>query len=472
MIRRQRRGPVKIWRGSSEEDRTAVSDLGDALLRALDAADPGDAVRKWVRRKGARMSVGRFTYDLSRFDRVLVIGGGKASGEMASALEGVLDGAVTAGVVSIPDYQVRTPNCRTVSLRRASHPLPDERAVEAVKEMLALVGRPSARDMVICLISGGGSSLLTYPEAGIRLPELQRVTDELLRSGAEIREINAVRKHLSRIKGGRLARTLYPARVVSLIVSDVVGDHLDAVASGPTVPDPTTFSDAKRVLEARHIWKNAPPGVRTAIERGVDGAIEETPKEGSKFFKNVRNTLIGGNGPSCIAAASALRRRGYATRIVSTRVVGEAREVGETMAGLARGIAEESKPLKPPACVVAGGETTVTVRGKGIGGRNQELVLSAARGIDGLEGAYVASMGTDGADGPTSAAGALADGNAFARARKAGLDPVAYLRDNDSNSFFREMGGLIVTGPTGRNVNDVIVVMVRGHVPRRPLPRR
>lgn len=471
MIRRRRSGPVKIWRGASEEDRRAVSDLDHALLSALDAADPGDAVRRWVRRSGDTLTVGRSAYRLARFERVIVIGGGKASGEMASALEGVLKGAVTAGVVSIPDYQVPVPPCRTVSLRPASHPLPDERGVEAVREMLSLVGRPSARDLVICLISGGGSALLTYPPPGIGLPELREVADRLIRSGAEIREINAVRKHLSRIKGGKLAGRLYPARVVSLIISDVVGDHLDAVASGPTVPDPTTFSDAKRVLEARHLWDGVPAAVRKRIELGVAGAIEETPKPGSKFFKHVRNTLIGGNGPSCVAAAAALRTKGYAARVISARVVGEARDVGVGMSELARGLAEQSKPLRPPACLVAGGETTVTVRGKGTGGRNQELVLSAALGIDGLQGAYVASMGTDGADGPTSAAGAIADGDAVSRAVRAGLDPAAYLRDNDSNSFFREMGGLIVTGPTGRNVNDVIVVMVRSHA-RRRLPDR
>jgi glycerate 2-kinase len=453
---------VTIRRGSARRGDRGVADLTDALREALKAADPEAIMRQTLSLKGESLRVGSVSYDLSRFDRVLVIGGGKASGKMAAAVEKTLEARITGGVVNVPEYLRPKPRCRRITLHRAAHPTPGEEGVRGVKAMLELVGHSTRRDLVICLMSGGGSSLMPLPLKGVGLRDVQRTTDLLIMSGADIGEINAVRKHLSAVKGGRLAAMLYPAEVLTLVISDVVGDGLETVASGPTAPDPTTYAEAEEVLKRHLLWRKVPPGVRAVIESGTAGSTRETPKPGSKVFKHVRNVLVGNNRRSCIAAADKLRERGYSSLVLSTSVTGEAKETGRLLARLVKEIAANHIPFPPPACVVAGGETTVTVRGDGVGGRNQELVLAAALEMAGVAGAYVASMGTDGIDGPTTAAGAVADGGTVGRARKEGLDPAAFMRNNDSNSFFRRAGGLIVTGPTGTNVNDIMIAMVRG----------
>jgi glycerate 2-kinase len=436
--------------------------MAEALREALRAADPRAILSQKMSLKGDALKVDSLTFDLSQFDRVLVIGGGKASGEMAAAVERTLGARITGGVVNVPGQRGPSPRCRRIRLHEASHPIPSEEGVKGVEMMLKLVGRPTRRDLVICLISGGGSALLPLPAEGVGLHDIQKATDLLMRSGAEIGEINTVRKHLSAVKGGRLAERLRPAAVLSLVISDVVGDDLGAIASGPTAPDTTTYADAGAVLKRHGLWRQVPARIRTAIERGRAGVVQETPKEGSKVFERVHNVLLGNGLRSCLAAADALRRRGYSTLVLSTMVRGESKEVGRLLAGIAKDIAMNHVPCPPPACIVAGGETTVTVRGSGVGGRNQELVLSAALEIAGVAGAYVASMGTDGIDGPTAAAGALADGGTLLRARRVGLDPAEFMGNNDSNSFFQKAGGLIVTGPTGTNVNDIMIAMVRG----------
>lgn len=437
-----------------------ISDLMDVLQEALKAVDPQTILNHVLSLKGDVLGVDSLSFDLSQFKRVLVIGGGKASGKMAAAVERMLGARITSGVVNIPDYLMPKPRCRRITLHEATHPVPSEKGIKGVEMMVRLVGHPTSRDLVICLISGGGSALLPFPIEGINLRDVQQTTHLLLKSGAEISEINTVRKHLSAIKGGRLAERLYPATVLSLIISDVVGDELDAIASGPTAPDMTTYADAEAVLKKYGLWPKVSTRIRDVIEKGVAGTIRETPKEGSKVFEHVHNVLVGSNRLSCLEAANTLRKRGYSTLVLSTRISGEAREIGRLFAGIAKDMVENQLPFATPACIVAGGETTVTVHGNGVGGRNQELVLSAALEIDGLPGAYVASMGTDGVDGPTKAAGAVADGALVQRARNAGVDPVAFLRHNDSNSFFKRIGGLIVTGPTGTNVNDIMIVMV------------
>jgi glycerate-2-kinase len=379
---------------------------------------------------------------------------------MALEIEQILDGWLTGGSVNIPAYTNPWPKSFRIEFNPATHPVPSQHGCQGVRNMLKLVGHPSRDDLLICLISGGGSALMPLPAKGLSLPDKQKTTQLLIKSGARIDEINTVRKHLSEIKGGRLAEKLYPATVVSLIVSDVVGDRLDSIASGPTVPDSTTYTDAYNVLNERKLWDRIPRLVRNHIREGRNGRLPETPKEGSKIFKRVHNFLIGTNMESCKAAARALERRGYRTLILSTRIQGEASDVGKVVAAIASSIREKQLPITAPAAIVAGGETTVTVHGNGLGGRNQELVLSAALSIRGLPRTLVSSIGTDGMDGPTRAAGAVADGSTVERGLRRGLDANTYLRENNSHEFFKQLKDLIVTGPTGTNVNDIVVAIV------------
>jgi hydroxypyruvate reductase len=321
-----------------------------------------------------------------------------------------------------------------------------------------LLGTTTASDLVICVISGGGSALLTLPVDGISLDDLQRTTDALLRSGATINQINVVRKHLDVVKGGGLARLAAPAQLLTLVLSDVVGNPLDAIASGPTVGDTSTFADAVRVFDQYGLWSDLPEAVVARIRRGAAGELADTPKPGDPLFANSQTVVVGSNLLACEAAARAASEAGCHTLVLTTFVEGEAREAGRVLAGVLREVDASGHPLSRPACIVAGGETTVTIRGAGKGGRNQELALSAAFGLRGLERVLLASIGTDGSDGPTDAAGAWVDGSTLARAAAAGLDPSASLAANDSYTFFDTLGGLIRTGPTQTNVNDLYLL--------------
>ena len=435
-------------------------DLVEALSQALLVADPRTILRNKVKVRRNDLEIGTFSFKLSQFRRVLVIGGGKATAGMALETEKILDGWITGGSVNIPSYTKPWPKSKKISFNPASHPVPSAEGVRGVKNMLRLVGQPSEEDLVICLISGGGSALTPLPSAGVLLSDKQETTSLLLKSGAKIDEINVVRKHLSDFKGGRLAEKLYPATVLSLIISDVVGDKLESIASGPTVPDDTTYADAYTILQERGLWRTVPASVRKRIQKGKEGKLPETPKRSSRIFKRVHNVLVGTNKESCQAAAEALERRGYHSFILSTRIQGESREVGKILAGICISIRENQLPVGPPAAVVAGGETTVTVHGKGRGGRNQELVLSAASSIRGNPSILVSSIGTDGVDGPTNAAGAVADGNTVERSLRIHMDPDTYLRENNSYPFFARLSDLVITGPTGTNVNDIFIAIV------------
>ena len=404
--------------------------------------------------------IGELSFKFSQFRRVLIIGGGKATAGMAQEIEQILDGWITAGAVNIPAYAKPWPKSSRIHFNPASHPIPSEKGVRGVEDMLELVGKPSEKDLVICLISGGGSALMPLPSHGLTLSEKQKTTKLLLKSGARIDEINTVRKHLSEIKGGRLAEKLYPAEVVSLIISDVVGDKLEFIASGPTVPDDTTYSDAYNVLKRHGLWRKVPDSVRNRIQQGMEGRSSETPKAGSQVFNRVHNLIIANNKQSCRAAARVLLERGYHTVVLSSPLQGEARKAGRELSKMVSDIRENQAPVTPPAAIIVGGETTVKVRGKGRGGRNQELVLSAARSIQGIPNTLVSSIGTDGIDGPTDAAGAAADGATVKRARKLGLDPNTFLRENNSYRLFKKLDDLIITGPTGTNVNDIAIVIV------------
>ncbi len=338
-----------------------------------------------------------------------------------------------------------------------SHPLPDERNVRAAQAIADVARRAGEGDTLIALISGGGSAMLTLPVEGLTLDDLRRVSDALMKAGAPIDALNAVRKHCEQLKGGGLARLAYPARVWAFILSDVVGDRLDVIASGPTAADPTTYADALAVLDAYGV-RHVAPAVAAHLEAGARGERPETVKPGDRVLASVTNTLIGSNRLALEAAYRYAAEAGWRVAELRPGVEGEAREVGAALGRAALDLRQA--PGSRPACLLMGGETTVTVSGGGRGGRNQELTLAAAIALDGAEGIAVVSFATDGIDGPTDAAGAIATGQTCARARALGLDPQAYLDDNDSYTFFEQVGGLIRIGPTGTNVNDVMFALV------------
>lgn len=437
--------------------------LAQLLAAGLNAVDPARAVRRCVRRVGTVLAVGRRRYDLQTFSRIAVVGAGKASARMAAALEDLLGigksgGLVLAAGLVVVKYGHAVPTS-VIEVQEAGHPIPDQAGQKAATRLLTLVGRLTGHDLLFVLLSGGASSLLPAPAPGLTLLDKRRTTQFLLRSGATIQEINTVRKHLSAIKGGRLAAATR-ATVVSLILSDVVGDDLGTIASGPTAPDPTTYADAYEILHRYGIWNAVPRQVRTHFLIGRRGGRAETPKPGSALFRRVQNQIIVNNREAVEAVAQAASRAGLHPLILSTTLTGEAREAAKVFGAIAREIVASRRPVGRPACVIAGGELTVTVRGDGQGGRAQEFALAAALEIAGLPKVWVASFGTDGTDGPTDAAGAVVDGGTLARARRLGLEPADALTHHDAYPFFKKIRGHITTGPTGTNVNDLYLLIV------------
>jgi glycerate 2-kinase len=433
-------------------------DVLAAMNEALAAADPARIVRKHLRLDRQILRADKLRFSLKEYRRLFVIGGGKASGYMAEEVEKLLGKWITRGLVIIPDYMRPKPRARRIRYHRGTHPIPTRKGMEGVLAMLDLVENVSRDDMVIVLLSGGGSALMPLPIEGIGLIDEARVTSLLLKSGASIEEINIVRKHLSQIKGGGLAARLYPATVLTLIISDVVGDKIEAIASGPTAPDPTTYKDAEQVLKEYDLWSQIPTKARNVITDGLSGSIRDTPKPTDSVFRRVHNLIVGNNRESCQAAATAMTKSGYRTQVLSIETTGEAAEAGRIFGSAARDLRYNAIPFAPPAALVAGGETTVTVRGKGKGGRNQELVLAAAEKINGSDGIVIGSFATDGIEGQTDAAGALADGTTVARSMKLRMDPEDYLRNNDSYHYFSRLKDLVITGPTGTNVNDITIL--------------
>jgi len=409
---------------------------------ALAAADPTAAVLEALGRRR----------DLDRHRRIFVVGAGKAAGTMARAAERALGKRIFAGCINVKDGDpVRT---KRIEVRACGHPVPDERGVAGARRILDLCGEAGAGDLVVCLISGGASALTPLPAPPITLAEKQETTKLLLACGATIHELNAVRKHISLFKGGRLAQAAAPAKVVGLILSDVVGDDLDVIGSGPTAPDASTFASALSAIDKYGLRERLPFAVREGLEQVGD----ETPKPGDPVFRGVENVVVGSNQKSLEAAAGKARELGYKSLILASTIEGETRDVARMHAAIARQIRVSGQPVRVPACVVSGGETTVTIRGAGKGGRNQEFALAAAMDIAGLKDVLVFSAGTDGTDGPTDAAGAMADGMTIARSRR---DAATALRDNDSYPFFAELKDLVITGSTGTNVMDLHLVMVR-----------
>ena len=450
-----------IANASSPKDREARRIALDAVEGALKEVNPKKIVHSRVKLKGEILEVKNDFFDLSKYKRVFVVGGGKASGSMAEALENILGDRIEDGVIIILKGTAAKHKLKRIKLHESSHPIPDKSSITGAKKILKLAEKAGEDDLVICLISGGGSSLMALPREDVSLEDKQKVTNMLLKCGATINEINAVRKHISSFKGGHLARAVYPATLLGLLLSDVLGDPLDVIASGPTVPDSSTFNDAVSVLKRYGLWNRTPTSVRKVLSEGLKGRISETPKKDDPAFKKVKNIVIGNNRLACSAALKEIKRNGLNALFLTSLMEGEARHIGTFFGALGEELLakDKLKPILPPAGIVAGGETTVTVTGSGVGGRNQEISLSAALKIAGAEGVAIASASTDGIDGPTDAAGAIVDGETALRSRKLNLDPVEYLENNDSYSFFSRLNDLIITGPTGTNVNDITILV-------------
>jgi hydroxypyruvate reductase len=423
------------------------------------AADPEAAVRRHCRRQGDLFQVGEEAHDLARVDHLWVVGAGKATAAMARAIEMLVGDRIDDGWISVK-YGHGLPLQR-IGVTEAGHPLPDAAGMAAARRILALVKRAGPRDLVLVLLSGGGSALLPLPAAGLTLSDKQAVTQALLDRGAAIGEINAVRKHLSAIKGGRLAQVGAAGAIITLVLSDVVGDELESIASGPTVPDSSTFADCLEIIRRYGMDAALPAAVADHLAAGAAGHRAETPKSGTHVWTHTRHCIIGNNLQSIEAAAGEARRLGYAPLILSSRIEGDTRCAAHLHAAIAREVLASGHPLPAPVCLLSGGETTVTVRGTGKGGRNQEFALAAALAIDGARRTVVLSAGTDGGDGPTDAAGAIVDHASARRARDRGLDPRAYLDNNDSYTFFKRSGELLITGPTRTNVMDLHVVLIQ-----------
>jgi glycerate 2-kinase len=425
---------------------------------SLKAVDPFYAIKKQVKLVEDNLWVKDNFYNLKEIKRILVIGAGKASAPMAQAVEKILGPRIHKGVV-VTKHGYVVP-LKRIQLVEGGHPLPDRGGIEGTKRILKLISNLRQNDLVICLVSGGGSSLFVSPSPGISLKDKKELTDQLLRCGANIQEINAIRKHISRVKGGRLAQLAYPAYVITLILSDVIGNKIDSIASGPTAPDTTTFSDCLRIIQKYKLKDKIPGSIYDHLKKGTQGKTEETPKSGDPIFKKVRNFIIGSNALALEAAKQKAEELCFNTVILSKPVSGDTTRAAVRHANLAKGVQEKGDPVSPPACLVSGGETTVKIRGRGLGGRNQEFVLVGATKIAGMKNMVMLSAGTDGTDGPTDAAGAICDGKTIERALQKGLDPKQYLNNNDSYHFFQKLGDLLKTGPTNTNVMDIHLILV------------
>jgi glycerate 2-kinase len=440
------------------------SDALKIFQSSLEPVNPYNAVRRFVRLDGNRLILGQeehvaVEWDLNQFEHIFLVGGGKATAPMAKAMEDLLGSRIDAGVINVK-YGF-TEKLSYIEILEAGHPLPDRNGMEGTKKILDLLNKAGEKDLVFSLISGGGSALLPYPAERIQLEEKQAVTRALLKCGASIDEINTIRKHISASKGGQMARTAYPSTVVNLMLSDVVGDKMDVIASGPFVPDRSTFQDACRIIQGYEL-DDIPDSVKDHLKKGAAQKIPETPKDGDVVFDRVHNMIIGSNILALEAAGREAEAFGYKTLILSSMVEGETKEVARVHTAVAKEILKSGRPVPPPACIISGGETTVTIKGKGKGGRNQEFCLVAAMDIQDLpHRVVILSGGTDGNDGPTDAAGAIVDATTIIRGKEIGLNVSEYMEDNNSYHYFRKIKDLLITGPTNTNVMDVRLILVR-----------
>jgi glycerate 2-kinase len=427
------------------------------LHAAMQAVDPIQAVISTMTISENWLIVGDRDYDLRQYERVILIGFGKASAAMTEGVCDLIGEYITSGAIIAkhiePDQRARIP--QQIAILQGDHPFPGENSLTSSQRLLSELEFTTERDLVICLISGGGSALFTQPQDGIGLEDVQALTRLLLASGAEIGEINVLRKHLDRVKGGGLARLAAPAQLVTLIISDVIGSPLDVIASGTTVPDLSTFQDAMQVLEIYGLTDESPPVITRILQAGLAGDLPETLKPGDSVFARVHNTIIADNFMAAQAAADQANSLGWNTMLLTTYLHGEASQAGMMLGGVLRQIAASGDPVRRPACIIAGGETTVTVRGNGMGGRNQELGLGAVAELSGLKNVALVALATDGDDGPTNAAGAVVTGESLRRGRMLGLNPLTFLKQNDSYHYFKALDDLLITGPSGTNVNDL-----------------
>jgi len=430
----------------------------EIFLAGLQAVAPGAAIRRFCQLDGNILTVDSHQYDLDFFQKIIVLGAGKAGASMAKAIESIFTDRISAGIITVKYDHIS--ELQKVNIQEAGHPVPDKNGLKGAETIYQLASSADEKTLVICLISGGGSALMPLPVNGITLEDKQKTTQVLLECGATIHEINAVRKHLSAIKGGGLARAIYPATLISLILSDVVGDDLDSIASGPCVPDPTTFAECKSIFSRYSIENDIPENVAHHIESGINGSVLETAKVGQEFFKKTQNVIIGRNFDALLHAKEQAEKLGYNTILLSSMLEGITRDVAANHIAIAREIQLHGYPLARPACILSGGETTVHIKGTGKGGRNQEFVLAAAVKASDMDNIVILSAGTDGTDGPTDAAGAFCDETTVDRAQSIGLDPQDYLDNNDSYHFFEKLSDLYKIGPTNTNVMDLRIILI------------
>jgi glycerate 2-kinase len=434
-----------------------------ALIRIMDAAlnsvEPTQTVLKHVNRDGNLISFQDQKYDLDHYKRIFLVSLGKAALPMTQAMVQILQDQLTGGIILIKEGYISDINRgqlpTNISIIEAGHPLPDKRGIDGSRRIAKLLENVDERDLIICLISGGGSALMTDPASDISLEDMQLLTSQLLNCGASIDEINTIRKHIERLKGGWLARIAAPSRIVSLILSDVVGNPLEVIASGPTVPDPTTYRDVIAILQHYKLFQSLPKRIHAHLLEGLNGDIPDTPKPGEAIFDRVTNIIIGSNQLSCQAAIHEAQKLGFNTLLLTTFLQGEARQAGRLISAIAKELVFNHQPLPKPACIILGGETTVTVSGNGLGGRNLEIALGAVNDIASLDNITLITLATDGVDGLTDAAGSVVTGETLYHAMEKGLDPQKFLEQNDSYHFFEQLGDLIKIGPTGTNVNDL-----------------
>lgn len=426
---------------------------------AINSVKPSELINRKMMLEGNHLIINNYKIDLEKHDRIFVLGTGKASAFMAYEIEILLGDKINYGIISTK-YGHSAP-CKKIKIIESGHPIIDANSLKAGEQILTLAKEATENDLVICLLSGGGSALLEKLPSEISLQELQEVFNLLLNSGANIEEMNIVRRHLSKIKGGQLAAAIFPTTSVSLIISDVINDPLEAIAGGVTSPDPSTFKDALNILSKYDLIDQTPPNVINYILDGVEGKNPETIKPNNKIFERTNNFILGNNKEALSNAKTKAESLGYNTLIYSENIQGEAKEIGKFSAELAKKIFYENKPLNPPACLLIGGETTVTIKGNGKGGRNQELVLSALCEMKNEKFEFlIASVGTDGTDGPTDAAGAFVNQTIISRSVELSINPNSFLENNNSYNFFNKIDGLIKTGPSGTNVMDIIVILV------------
>lgn len=437
-------------------DNVLRNNAKEIFLAGVEIVKPDILIPHFVSLENNVLKIENHRFQLAEIKNIYLTGAGKASALMAKAIENILGSRISSGHI-VTKYGHAVP-LKYAFVTEAGHPVPDENGVKGTESILSIVNKASKNDLVICVISGGGSALLTDIPDGCTLNDLKILTDLLLKSGANINEMNCIRKHLSKVKGGMLSSAAYPARVVSLILSDVIGDPLDVIASGPTAPDPTTFKDALDIIEKYGIKDKIPAGITKILNEGLNKIRKETLKESDEAFRLTTNLIIGNNKLALKKASKKAEALGYTTKIITDSLHSDVEDVADYI--FSKLIKYRNEKPGKKSCLLFGGEPTIKITGDGLGGRNQHLALLMAQKINGINGVVFLSGGTDGTDGPTDAAGAIAEPETLKRSEALGLDINKYISDCDSYNFFRQEGGLIKTGPTQTNVMDLIVVLI------------